>query len=983
LKLGTLKYLGDYELLEEIARGGMGIVFKARQVSLNRMVAVKLISAGALATPELVKRFRAEAEAAASLSHPNIVPIYEIGEHQGQHYFSMALIDGSNLSARLAHRPLGDLRAASQMISTLARAVHFAHQRGILHRDLKPGNVVLDGEDKPYLTDFGLAKVVQGDSTLTRTHAVLGTPAYMAPEQARGDTKDVTIEADVYGLGAVLYETLTGAAPFGGSTSFETIRQVLDQEPRRPSSSNPAVDRDLETICLKCLEKDGTRRYASAQALAEDLDRWLGHEPIRARPSTALEFVGKWVRRRPAVAALTASLALALIGGVIGVTLEWRQAVGQRKRADQNASSLRQHLYGSDMAVAWQSWAEGDVRRTRELLDEAAQQGQELRGFEWRYLWGLSRPSELFWFNTGTSARYSPDGRLLAIANYVTGEATVWDMATRQVLKSFKPYSSGFWCTAFSPDGKILATCSRSEPLFKFWDLTTGKQIGALTNRGQEAFVVAFSPNGKQVLTVSASSYQAKPADVRIWDFASKKELKSLPGLTSWGIRADFSPKGETVAFGDGEGLVRLWNWVDGSVRVLRGHKGIVFEVRFSPDGTILASGDESGLIILWDWASGNVERIWPGHQGPIYGLAVSRDGGWLASAGRDHTAKLWKMDTGEELARFLGHSNRVMSVDFSPDNRTLVTSSETTRFWKAVPQQHSQILTPSRGGNHIGYSLDSRFLLVSEATTNQVTLWDAATRSIARSLPGTDFCVSPDGKILTLIQKSNVVIYETATMAQIGTIAGGAPLSGGTAISPDVRLLALRSEGRPVIMDLQQRCLITTLEADSTGPDPMMFTHDSKLLITAGSADGAIRLRYVLTRQTVGWLRGHPDRVRALALSPDGLLLASASEATIRLWNLATRTAADHPVLTGNNGDIGALAFSSDGKTLAAGSFDGPIKLWSVPGRQEIGSLKGHLSVIYGLAFSPDGQTLASTSFDHAVRLWRAPGFHETDRDP
>src|SRR5437879_4137507 len=323
-----LRYFGDYELLEEIARGGMGVVFKARQVSLNRLVALKLISAGALATPDLVKRFKAEAEAAASLTHPNIVPIHEIGEHQGQHYFSMGLIEGPNLreALRQIRKPKTENRnkiepphvgcykprEAAQLLTTVARAVHYAHQRGILHRDVKPSNILLDANGTPHLTDFGLAKLVQNESTLTHTNAVLGTPAYMSPEQARGDTKEVTTAADVYGLGTVLYETVTGSPPFGGGTSMETIRQVLDQEPRRPSLWNPAVDRALETICLKCLEKEPSRRYQSAEALAEELDRWLRNEPIHARRASVIERVVKWAHRQPVLAAAVVLLNLVL-----------------------------------------------------------------------------------------------------------------------------------------------------------------------------------------------------------------------------------------------------------------------------------------------------------------------------------------------------------------------------------------------------------------------------------------------------------------------------------------------------------------------------------------------------------------------------------------------------------------------------------------------------------------------------------------------
>src|SRR6059058_2016086 len=309
--------LGDYELLEEVGRGGQGVVFRARQKSLNRTVALKVISLGQWASKAHLKRFRREAEAAASLDHPCIVPIYEVGERDGSCYFSMKFVEGGQLD-EVVRRTLMSIRQAAELIAKIARTVHYAHEHGILHRDIKPGNVLLDQKGEPHLTDFGLARLVETESTVTRTMEVLGTPSYMAPEQAVGNNAAISSVTDVYGLGAVLYQLLTGQLPFAGGTTYETIKLLLDTEPRSPRLLNPKIDRDLLTICLKCLEKDSQRRYPSALALAEDIERWLKHEPIQARRAGVFTRGRKWVRRNPTSALLAASLvALAAAAGWI------------------------------------------------------------------------------------------------------------------------------------------------------------------------------------------------------------------------------------------------------------------------------------------------------------------------------------------------------------------------------------------------------------------------------------------------------------------------------------------------------------------------------------------------------------------------------------------------------------------------------------------------------------------------------------------
>jgi tRNA A-37 threonylcarbamoyl transferase component Bud32 len=332
-----LRRLGDYELIEELARGGVGVIYRARQLSLNRVVALKMIRDSHLASPRSIQRFQIEAEAAAKLEHPNIVPIYEFGELEGQQFLSMKLVEGQDLAKRLHGVPM-DARPLAQLMATLARAIHYAHQRGILHRDLKPANVLIDAHGQPHVTDFGLAKLPDHEANLTLSRDILGSPNYMAPEQAAGKTHELTTAADVYSLGAILYELLTGRAPFLADTPLETLRQVTQDEPRPPSALYRFADRDLQTICLKCMEKDPARRYGSAEKLAEDLERWLDGRPIQARRVTLAERVWKWARRRPALAGLGGTAALLILLIAIGVP-SFRRARAQAAEARARAKA--------------------------------------------------------------------------------------------------------------------------------------------------------------------------------------------------------------------------------------------------------------------------------------------------------------------------------------------------------------------------------------------------------------------------------------------------------------------------------------------------------------------------------------------------------------------------------------------------------------------------------------------------------------------
>jgi len=363
-----LRSFGDYELLEEIARGGMGIVYRARQKSLGRIVALKVLLFGDQSGKDLAQRFRAEAAAAASLQHPNIVAIHEVSAHEGQPFFVMDFIDGQSLARLAAGQPLPAARAA-RYVRIVAEAIHYAHERGILHRDLKPSNVLIDPFDQPRVTDFGLAKRLHHDSELTLSGQVLGSPNYMPPEQAAAKRGLVGRRSDVYSLGAILYHLLTGRPPFVGETLTDTLQDVVNKEPVSPRLLNPSVPRDLETLCLKCLEKEPSRRYQTALALAEDLDRFLKAEPIRARRVGPTARLWRWCRRKPAVAGLITALAIALAVGLAGIVWQWQRAEKGELAARTSELATRQKAYASDMNLAQQALAVNNLGRALELLN--------------------------------------------------------------------------------------------------------------------------------------------------------------------------------------------------------------------------------------------------------------------------------------------------------------------------------------------------------------------------------------------------------------------------------------------------------------------------------------------------------------------------------------------------------------------------------------------------------------------------------------
>jgi tRNA A-37 threonylcarbamoyl transferase component Bud32 len=514
-----------YDLLEPLGEGGMGVVWKARQTKLNRLVALKMVLGDQRAGSKDLIRFLAEAEAVAAIKHPHVVQVYEYGDAGGRPYLAMEYLPGGSLSNRLEQTGRLDPTSAAELVGTLAGAVQAAHDLGIVHRDLKPGNVLFDDRGQPKVTDFGLAKRT-GGSNLTATQAVMGTPAYMAPEQARGDTKFVGPQADVYSLGVILYECLTGVKPFRAPDQYELLRKVMEEEPERPGKRRPGLPRDVELICLKCLAKDPTERYPTAGALAADLGRFAAGEPVSVRAAGVVERAAKWARRKPTLAAAyTLGLLAMLLGGLGGAAAwQWRAAEWARDAAESARGEAiaardgerraREQLaaveYGRAMQVAHQEWREANVAATLALLDSTR---ADLRGWEWRYVHRLCH-SSLLTLKGHTravfSASFSPDGSRVATGSE-DGTARLWDARTGAELLALKGHTDGVTSASFSPDGSRVVTASTDQTA-RVWDARSGAEVLAL--RGHTYFVVSasFSPDGSRVVTGS------EDGTARVWD---------------------------------------------------------------------------------------------------------------------------------------------------------------------------------------------------------------------------------------------------------------------------------------------------------------------------------------------------------------------------------------------------------------------------------------------------------------------------------
>jgi WD40 repeat protein len=1018
--------IGPYKLLQPIGEGGMGNVYMAEQTQpVRRMVALKVIKPG-MDSRQVLARFGAERQALALMDHPNIAKVLDAGTTEsGRPYFVMELVKGVPITRYCDDRRL-TLKERLELFVPVCQAVQHAHQKGIIHRDLKPSNVLIaqyDGRPVPKVIDFGVAKAtgqrLTEQTLFTEFGSVVGTLEYMSPEQAELNQLDIDTRSDVYSLGAVLYELLTGSTPLGRerlktAALVEMLRIIREEDCPRPSTRLSTTEElpsvaacrqaephklssllrgELDWIVMKALEKDRNRRYETANGLAFDIQLYLADEPVTACPPSAWYRFGKFARRNRGLLA-TASVVVAALLAVAVISMVY--AAGQA-RANREISGLAGRLQTSlaesnrllairNFERSQAAFEKGEVGPGLLWMIESWRSAVDAGDLSWQHAaranlahWRPHYPRLKAVLSHGrpvTVAAFSPDGRAV-LAGSDDHTNLLWDAATSRPLGSpLSGHQVSIFAVGFSPDGKLLLTGSRDNAA-RLWDTATGQPIGSSMQHPDEILAFAFSPNSQLLLTV------CRDKTTRLWDAATGRPI-GLPFRHPDKVRCvAFSPDGHTLVTGSVDKTARLWDAATGRpIGSPFRHADQVHCVAFSPDGKTLLTGCQDGTTRRWDAATGlplgpPLQR----HTGPVSCVAFSPDGTTFLTASNDKTARLWDAATNQPRGRPLQHQGPVLVVAFHPDGKTLLTASSdgTARIWDADPYQPVKLVLEHQAGiRAVAFSPDGKILLTASADKT-ARLWGAATgRPIGPVLQHNDYvkcaAYSPDGKsILTGCRDKTAQLWDAAT---------GAPIGPAMPFQGEVEVVAFSPDAKTLLIGCQDRTLRLGHAATGTvlGPplpqpgtvDAGAFSPDGKS-IAIGYDIGTVQLWDVATRTPLGQPFPHRGCVSAVAFSPDGKkLLTGCADGMARLWDVASRTLLVPPLP--HQAWVWDAAFSPDGKSFLAATYNG-TRLWDTATGMPLGPPLEPSSGAVTSAFSPDGKTIVSGGADAKARIfWNAP---------